>query len=90
VPLPVPVIGEGDCKKLLDEAIRRGPVHNLEWTDFNQSDPGITLVELLAFLVDTLLWLVDERERQRRRYRRRRIALLVVGTAGLGAAWLRR
>ena len=52
------------------------------------SDPGVTLVELFAFLADTLLWQIDERQRQRRRQRRRRVVLVVVGTAGLGALWL--
>ena len=50
------------------------------WTDFNGSDPGVTLVELFTFLADTLLWQIDEQQRRRRR--RRRVALVVVGTAG--------
>lgn len=72
----------------MDEALRRIPVHNPEWTDFNESDPGVTLVELFAFLTETLLWQIDEQQRRRRRHRRRRLALQVVGTAGLGALCL--
>ena len=37
-----------------------------DWTDFNQSDPGVTLVELFAFLGESLLYranLVPERNR---------------------------
>jgi hypothetical protein len=45
------------------------------------------LLELFAFLADTLLWQLDERQRQRRHHRRRRLAVVVVGTAGLGALW---
>ena len=66
---------------LLGEILKRIPVYSPEWTDFNDSDPGVTLVELFAFLADTLLWQIDERQRQRRR---RRVAFLVVGTAGIG------
>jgi hypothetical protein len=88
VPIPpAPLIDERNYAQLLDEVARRIPVHNPEWTDFNQSDPGVTLVELFAFVADTLVWQIDERQRQRRRHRRRRVALLVVGTAGLGALW---
>jgi hypothetical protein len=60
------------------------------WTDFNESDPGVTLAQLLTFLTETLLWQIDARKRQRRR-RRRRLALLVLGTAGIGVVlWTRR
>jgi hypothetical protein len=57
-----------------------------EWTDFNDSDPGVTLVELFTFLGENLLFQIDERQRQRRR--RRRLAFLVVGTAGIGGLFL--
>ena len=58
--------------------------HNPDWTDFIESDPVVTLVELFAFLADTVLWQLDE---QKRRRRRQRVALLLLGTAGL-AIWL--
>ena len=88
MPLETSQIDERIYAQLLDEVVRRIPVHNPEWTDFNQSDPGVTLLELFAFLADTLLWQLDERQRQPRHRRRRRLALVVVGTAGLGALWL--
>ncbi|HTN83243.1 MAG TPA: putative baseplate assembly protein, partial [Sorangium sp.] len=34
----------------------RIPVYNPEWTDHNPSDPGITLIELVAFLGENLLY----------------------------------
>jgi hypothetical protein len=84
VPLAIPPLDERGYEDLLDEVLARIPVHAPEWTDFNESDPGVTLLELFAFLAETLLW-IEERQRQRRR--RRRLALLIVGTAGLGALW---
>jgi hypothetical protein len=33
-----------------------GGVHIPEWLDFNRSDPGVTLIELLAFLGENLLY----------------------------------
>ena len=32
------------------------PVHTPEWTNLNENDPGITLLELFAFLTDNLLY----------------------------------
>jgi hypothetical protein len=81
-----PVRDERSYAALRDELTRRIPVHDPEWTDFNESDPAVTLVELFAFLVDSLRWLTGERQRQCRRRRARRLALLAVGAAGVGLA----
>jgi len=54
------------------------------WTDFNTSDPGVTLVELFAFLAETLLSQIDEQRRRRRRAR----AWLVVGSAGVAGLFV--
>ena len=78
--IAAPVIGDRTYETLLDELLRRIPVDSPEWSDFNDSDPGVTLVEVFTFLADSLLWQIDDRQRLRRR---RRIALLV-GTAGIG------
>jgi hypothetical protein len=84
--------GGEETIRRLRELIARIAVDSPEWTDFNESDPGVTLVELFAFLADTLLWHIDERQRNRRRRRRRRRAVLVVGSAGVGLvlwSWFR-
>ena len=41
-------------QQLFDEALRRLPAHSPQWTDINQSDPGVTLVQLFAWIADTL------------------------------------
>jgi hypothetical protein len=46
------------------------------WTDFNRSDPGITLLQLFAFLAEGLT------------YRRNRLAIGVLVVAA--CVWLRR
>jgi hypothetical protein len=57
VPLELPVIDDRNYEQLLAEAKRRIPAHTPEWTTYNvESDPGITLVELFAFLTDNLLY----------------------------------
>ena len=56
MPLPIATLDDRTYQDLLDEARARIPVHNPEWTNFNKSDPGITLLELFAFLTENLLY----------------------------------
>jgi hypothetical protein len=44
--LQIPTLDNRRYPELLDEALQRIPVHNPEWTNFNASDPGVTLIEL--------------------------------------------
>src|ERR671917_2726293 len=53
----LPTIDDRTFDQILAEAKRRIPIHTPEWTNFEgESDPGITLVELFAFLTDNLLY----------------------------------
>lgn len=81
MPLTAPLIDDRNYAELLGEALARIPVYTPEWTDFNRSDPGVTLVELFAFLGDALLSYRED-DRARRRQRRRRRALLLAGVSG--------
>jgi predicted phage baseplate assembly protein len=56
VPLPTPILDDRSYQQLRDELVRRIPVYNSDWTDHNASDPGITLIELFAFLGENLLF----------------------------------
>lgn len=49
---------ERDFDDLVREGLALLPVHAPEWTDHNPSDPGVTLVELLAYFSDLLLYRV--------------------------------
>ena len=51
-----PRLDDRSFEDLRDELVRRIPVHAPEWTDRSPADPGITLVELFAFLGDNLLY----------------------------------
>jgi SpoVK/Ycf46/Vps4 family AAA+-type ATPase len=46
-------------QELFDEALRRIPTHSPQWTNFNQSDPGVTLVQLFAWVADALHYRLD-------------------------------
>ena len=55
--------------RICGEALARIRVHNPEWTNFNKSDPGVTLVEVFAFLTETLLYRANQiPERNRRKF----------------------
>jgi hypothetical protein len=46
---------DGDWEELIRDLARRVAVHDPEWTNYTESDPGITLVELFAFFAESLL-----------------------------------
>ncbi len=57
------------CQRLFDDALQRIPAQSLAWTDYNDTDPGIILVQLLAWLSESLLSRQIP-ERQRRIFQR--------------------
>lgn len=69
MPLTVPTLDDRSYQQLRDEALARIPVHNPEWTNFNESDPGVTLVEVFAFLTESLLYRANRiPEKNRRKF----------------------
>lgn len=54
--LPVPNLDDRRFQELVDDAKRRIAHHCPEWTDHNVSDPGVTLIELFAFMTDELFY----------------------------------
>ncbi|MFN2416127.1 MAG: putative baseplate assembly protein [Pyrinomonadaceae bacterium] len=60
MPLQLPVLDNRNFEQLLTEAKKRIPVYTPEWTNFEiDSDPGITIVQLFAFLTENLLYRAD-------------------------------
>jgi hypothetical protein len=69
MPLTIPTLDDRRYQDVLDEALARIPVHNPEWTNFNRSDPGVTLIEVFAFLTESLLYRCNQiPERNRRKF----------------------
>ena len=56
MPLEAPQLDNRKFEDLLREAQLRIPRYAPEWTDFNESDPGITLVQLFAWLTEMMLY----------------------------------
>ncbi len=54
--LPAPNLDDRRFQELVDEAKRRVQQHCPEWTDHNVSDPGVTLIELFAWMTDQLVY----------------------------------
>lgn len=52
----VPVIDDRTYADLVAEARTRIPRYTPEWTDLNESDPGIALVELFAWMTELLIY----------------------------------
>src|SRR5262245_56145248 len=57
---PMPMLDTRSYQDILDELRARLPIHNPEWTNFNRSDPGVTLLELFAFLTESLLYRTNQ------------------------------
>jgi predicted phage baseplate assembly protein len=56
MPLPDVQLDDRDFERLVADARRRIPGYTPEWTDLNDSDPGMTLVQLFAWLEEMMLW----------------------------------
>jgi len=54
--IPTPKLDDRTFQDLVDEAIRLIPQYCPEWTNFNPSDPGITLIELFAWMMEMVLY----------------------------------
>lgn len=56
MPLPLPNLDTRRWADLVDEGRALIPRHAPEWTDHNAHDPGIMVVELMAWLVEQLVY----------------------------------
>ncbi|MGW1681948.1 putative baseplate assembly protein [Saccharopolyspora sp. NPDC002376] len=54
--LPTPNLDDRRFQQLVDEAKRYVQQRAPEWTDHNVSDPGVTLIETFAHMVDQLIY----------------------------------
>jgi hypothetical protein len=59
MPLPVPNLDDRTFDQLVTEARTLIPKHFPSWTDHNPSDPGITLVELFASLLEAAIYQIN-------------------------------
>jgi predicted phage baseplate assembly protein len=60
VALPAPNLDDRGYADLVDDAVRLVRVSCPGWTDEHPSDPGVTLIEAFAFLVDQLIFRLNQ------------------------------
>ena len=56
MPFESPRLDDKTFDDLVQEALKRIPLYTPEWTDHNLSDPGVTLIELFAYMTDVMLY----------------------------------
>ncbi|MET8644812.1 putative baseplate assembly protein [Streptomyces sp. NPDC004074] len=56
MPLPTPHLDDRHFQQFVDDAKRYIQQRAPEWTDHNVSDPGITLIEAVAYMSDQLMY----------------------------------
>src|SRR6516162_1177715 len=60
MPLEAPNLDNRQFADIVAEAKTLIPRYAPEWTNFNESDPGITLVELFAWMTEILLYRLNQ------------------------------
>jgi hypothetical protein len=66
MPIPRYQLDDLNFQQLVQEMVARIPAHTPEWTNPQEGDPGHTIIDLFAWLADTLLYrvnLIPERQR---------------------------
>lgn len=56
MPIPLPNLDDRSYADLVEEMRALIPRYAPDWTDHNESDPGIMLIELFAWLTETLIY----------------------------------
>lgn len=58
--LPIPNLDDRSFDDLMKEATALIPIYNKEWTNYNPSDPGITLLELFSWLCEMVIYRINQ------------------------------
>jgi len=54
--LPTPKLDDRSFEEIVNNALAKIPNLCPQWTDFNPSDPGRTLIELMAWMTEIILY----------------------------------
>jgi predicted phage baseplate assembly protein len=60
MPLPDIQLDDLTFEQIASELIRRIPAYTPEWTDHNDSDPGITLIQLFSWLAEIIIYRLNQ------------------------------
>ena len=59
MPIDNPSLDSHTFNDLLNEARKNLPIYSKTWTNYNESDPGITLLELLCWIADNQIYTLN-------------------------------
>jgi baseplate J-like protein len=59
MPIPNPSLDDKSFQEIVEEARKKIPVYSRTWTDHNASDPGITFIEIFAWLAETQVYILN-------------------------------
>jgi hypothetical protein len=79
MPIQLPNLDDRNYDDLVTEAISLIPRYAPTWTNYNASDPGITLIELLAYFSEMLIYRLDRIGRENKI----NFLRLLLGSAGV-------
>ena len=60
MPIPNPSLDDLTFEQLVEEAKKNIPLFTKAWTNFNLSDPGITILELFAWLTENQIYTLNK------------------------------
>ena len=60
MPIPNPSLDDVTFEQLVEEAKKNIPLFTKFWTNYNLSDPGITLLELFAWLTENQIYSLNK------------------------------
>jgi hypothetical protein len=60
MPIPRPRLDDRSYAELREEALRVATTGTSGWTDLNPSDPGVTILEVLAWIAESLVYRCDQ------------------------------
>lgn len=58
--IPSPNLDDRSFNDIVEEAVRLIPQYCPEWTNFNYTDPGITLIELFAWMTELIIYRLNK------------------------------
>lgn len=74
--LPDPAVDSRSYREIITEALARVPVHTPEWNNLGASDPGVTLLQVFAFIAESAIYRAN---RIPKRNRQKFLRLLGIG-----------
>lgn len=60
MPIQLPNLDDRTYDDLMAEALSLLPTYDADWTNYNPSDPGITLIELFAYVTEMMIYRMNQ------------------------------